>query len=141
MKRPDPRGRVVSVPRPPEPIQGVEPSADYTRVSERLRKGQDQHGRPRATVEVQGMDSRTRPEPGKMPLVDFTPGSAPPDETELARQAQQLAFQQRALDDALSFEARARAAGAMQGPKADDQFRAKVRASEQSYRYQRSARP
>lgn len=129
MKRADPRGRVVSVAVPPEPVQGLQPSADFTAVSQRLQRQQNQHGHDRPQVRVEGLGSRlqldrTRVDPEQQAL-----------EHGLAAQADVLQRQARALADALSFEERARAAGVIGQPQPGEVDRARALQAERDHVY------
>jgi len=134
MKHRTPTGRVTHVAVPPEPTQGVQPSADYTRVSRQLIARQDQHGRPRETVKVEGMG------PSRLQLDRTRVTAAEIAAQELAATQRQQADQARGLADSLSFEARARAAGAMGRVTPAMRFRLDQREAERSYAYPRTSR-
>ena len=132
MKHRTPTGRVTHVAVPPEPVQGVEPSADYTRVSRQLIARQDQRGRVRETVKVDGMGpSRLQLERTRISAEDIA-------DQELAATQRQQGDQARGLADALTFEARARAAGVMGRVTPAMRFRLDQQAAERAYAYPRT---
>jgi len=134
MKRRSPIGRVTHVAVPPELVQGVQPSADYTRVSRKLIARQNQRGRPREAVTVEGMGtSRLQLERTRVDPEDLR-------EQERAVAARQQGDQSRALVDALGFEARARAAGAIGRLTPAAEFQLQQREAERSYAYPRTTR-
>lgn len=134
MKRRSPQGIVTHVPRPVEPVQGATPSADYTRVSQQLRARQDQGGRPRETVRIESMGpSRLQLERTRVTAEHLAVQAA-------QATARQQEDQARGLASSLSFEARARAAGAMGQITPAMQFRQRQAAVERAYVYPRTTR-
>jgi hypothetical protein len=134
VKHRSPTGRVTHVLLPPEPVQGAEPSADYTRVSRQLIARQNQHGRIRETVKVEGMgQSRLALNMTRVPEAALR-------EQELVATQRQQGEQARGLTDSLGFEARARAAGAMGRVTPAMRFRIDQQRAERSYAYPRTTR-
>jgi hypothetical protein len=130
MKHRSPVGRVTHVPRPVEPVQGAEPSADYTRVSKQLIARQNQHGQIRERVQVEGMgQSRLAMTSTRTDGVHFET-----QQTAAGRLQQEA--QSRGLSMSLSFEARARAAGVLGRQLPGQAFRDSVRAAELAHVYQ-----
>jgi hypothetical protein len=133
MKHRTPTGRVTHVAAPVEPVQGVEPSADFTRVSRQLIARQDQHHRVREVVKVEGMGTRLTLNMSRVPV----------DQIEARERVATICQQEdqaRGLADSLTFEARARAAGAIGRITPAMRFRLEQRDAERNYAYPRTSR-
>lgn len=133
MKHRSPTGRVTHVAVPPEPAQGVQPSADYTRASQQLIARQDQRGRIRESVKVEGMGPSRLQQRTRVTAEDIAV-------QERAATLRQQDDQARGLVDSLTFEARARAAGVMGRVTPAMRFRLDQAAAERSYAYPRTSR-
>lgn len=134
MKHRSPQGRVTHVSAPVEPVQGVEPSADYTRVSKQLITRQNQHGQIREQVKVEGMG------PSRLTLNMSRVPAAQIEAQERVATVRQQEDQARGLADSLSFETRARDAGAMGRVTPAMRFRLEQRDAERNYAYPRTSR-
>jgi hypothetical protein len=131
MKHRSPQGRVTHVAAPVEPVQGAQPSADYTRASRQLVARQNQSGRVRQVVKVEGMGE------GRVALDMARVSVVGQRAQELVQGAGQQAAQARGLANSLTFEERARAAGAIGRPSEAQEFRQRVKAAERAHVYQR----
>lgn len=130
MKHRDSRGRVTHVAVPIEPAQGAQPSEAFTLAARQVTAAHHPSGR----VRVEGMGpSRLQLERTRV------------TDEHLAEQAQAAAAahqqeQARGLANSLSFEERARAAGAMGRITPAMQFRLDQKRAEREYVYPRTTR-
>lgn len=130
MKRRDSRGHVTHVAVPVEPIQGAQPSEAFTVAARQVAAVHHPSGR----VHVEGMG------PSRLQLERTRITEEHVAEQALAATLRQQADQARGLADSLSFEERARAAGAMGRVTPAMQFRLDQARAEREYAYPRTTR-